>query len=287
LLGVEVFIVFPSWRRAFFSGLILGFGTLVKAQIMFLPGFLLGIYGYQTRAASGFLHRLGAIASMFAIGMALIILPWTARNEILFHNFILVSTNGGMTFLAGNNPEARGDNTPENSLAPLVSFSIADQVAADKRAWALGWNWIVHNPIRFIELIPMKIWRLWAPDGEGEWWYQLGFSHYYKYAVAFRVARVLNQAFYGAMLVGFALAVIRLARGAGDGLPWATLGLSIALYVTMVSVVFSGQSRLHFPVVPWVFTYVGWVLGSWVESRLAMKKGPASVSLDQLTHRIS
>ena len=45
------------------------------------------------------------------MAMLLAILPWTMRNKLVLHHFVLVSTNGGSIFYRANNPKA--DLPPE------------------------------------------------------------------------------------------------------------------------------------------------------------------------------
>lgn len=267
LLGIAVFIGNPSYARGFLTGLAFGFGALVKAQLLLIPGIMWLTYAHITRRVPRLVPRLTVMGALLALGMACVVLPWTARNYAVFHHFILISTNGGETFLSGNNPQARGDYTPDSPLVAAAHFSVADQVAADKRAYALGLNWIRNNPGRFLELIPLKIWRLWAPDGEGEWWYQRGFAGYDTHVVDFRVIRWFNQLYYAFLLLTCAAAVSRMILKQECRPPWSLLGVWLSAYITVISCVFSGQSRFHFPVMPWVMIYAGWMIAHWIDER--------------------
>lgn len=260
LLGIVISIEAETYWRGFVSGLVFGFGTLVKAQMLIVPVIIWVAYIWVARQRLRALSRVTAMGAALALGVACIVLPWTVRNYSVFHQVILVSTNGGRTFLSGNNPEARGDYTPNSPLMAAVRFSVADQVAANERAYALGLAWIRDNPIRFLELIPMKIWRLWAPDGEGEWWYQRGFAGYDQHVFAFRTLRIFNQVYYIGLLALATNAVWQLFRDRKLQSPWAFLGVWLAGYVTIISCIFSGQSRFHFPIMPWVVIYAGWAL---------------------------
>jgi len=41
---------------------------------------------------------------------------------------------------------------------------------------------------------------------------------------------------------------------------WATAPASLSLYFTLISVIFSGQSRFHFALMPFIALYAGWTL---------------------------
>lgn len=254
MLGIVLFVRHRDNWQLFGSALAFGVASLVKAQALLVGPILLALEMFRSRAVLRWLPA-GVVV---VLGVACVILPWSARNYLVLHRFVLISTNGGATFLSGNNPEAQGDFTPESPLFEAAHFSVADQVDADKRAYALAVNWIEANPRRFVELIPLKIWRLWAPDGEGEWWFERGYAGYDAHRLSFRLMRGLNQAYYVALLLAAGAAVWELYASGEARRPGATIGFWLAIYITMVSIVFSGQSRFHFPVMPWVCIYAGW-----------------------------
>jgi hypothetical protein len=245
------------------SGILFGLATLTKAQTLFLPAVLFAAWWLATREPGRFLSYVGKAAVVYA-AMAVVILPWTARNYAVFGEFVLISTNGGGTFLDGNNPSARGDDTEDDPLVKQVPFSVAGQVAADRLATSLALKWIHDNPGRFALLIPQKVWRLWAPDGESEWAYQRGFQHYDDYWILFRVVRGLNQCYYAIFIVLFALSTMYFLRQRQALSRYAGTGYVLAAYFTMISIVFSGQSRFHFPLMPWVAMYAAWTITQWV-----------------------
>jgi hypothetical protein len=42
--------------------------------------------------------------------------------------------------------------------------------------------------------------------------------------------------------------------------PWATAGLGLSLYFSAISVAFSGQSRFHCSLMPFIVIYAAWTL---------------------------
>jgi hypothetical protein len=241
-------------------GITLGLATLVKTQTLLLAPIIVTIAFLKDWTISAAKPAILRAAAIFVLMLA-VVTPWTLRNYSIFGDFILVSTNGGVTLLSGNNPSVVGDYRNDYSEAdPLfkqAGFSTANQVAADKHARRLAQQWILENPGDFIGLIPKKFFRFWGPDGEGEWGYQRGTSWYDQEARWFRLVRVINQTYYFLLLTGFTIAIWRLLRT--PAMPKLYLGMAIAIYFTFVSLVFSGQSRYHFPVMPFVLAYVAWI----------------------------
>jgi len=261
LLGSAVFLIGSerAWRLVG-GGLILGLATLVKTQTIILAPFFallclldgFSLHSFKTAAGRAVLVGLVAL---------LVVLPWSFRNYNVFGSFVLVSTNGGMTLLTGNNPSVVGDYTNNFSESdPLVKearFSVADQVAADKRASALGWKWIREHPGTFLSLIPKKMLRLWGPDGESEWAYQLGTPEYEQQKIWFRSIRYVNQGFYGLVMLAFAyFSIVQLRLCTAN--PRLFLGLLLVGFSSALCIVFSGQSRYHYPAMPFIFLMVSW-----------------------------
>ncbi len=273
-----------SW--ALLSGFMFGVATLTKTQTILLPGFLL--LGVLLAAPSTVaLRKLAVLGCAVYVAAILVIAPWTYRNYIVFDAFIPVSTNGGWTLLTGNNPEATGDYTPNTVLATGITTDPAAQVAMDRLASARAVDWIENNPGHFLALLPRKIFRLWAPDGEAEWLYQSGFANYNAHWIFFRAIRAINQIYYICIMVVAFPSIWQLLRHRRANPPWATAGLSIWIYLSLIALAFSGQSRLHFNVMPMMSIYAAWTAVRAMDTRSIRAQGhglptpgPSSLTAD-------
>jgi hypothetical protein len=280
LLLLAVWIAIRDQRSGslIFSGIVFGVATLTKAQTLFIPAVLFAVWWLASGERGRLLSSIGRAAVVYA-AMAIVILPWTARNYIVFGEFVLISTNGGGTLLSGNNPSANGDYADNDALVKQVPNDVAGQVANDRLATSLAMRWIHDNPVGFAILIPKKIWRLWAPDGESEWAYQAGFKAYDDYWMVFRAVRGLNQLYYSCLLVLFGLSVVYFIRQRHALSRYAGTGYALAAYFTAISIVFSGQSRFHFPLMPWVAMYAAWTITQWARrSERAGGRGAVAIS---------
>ena len=246
-----------------FAGVVAGLATLVKAQMLLLVAplaFLLSLAAWSRPALVVALRQAVLVSALAALTLA----PWVWRNHVVMGAFIPVSTNGGLSLLSGNNPsmsfDLRSDFNDTDPLFQRVNFSVADQVAADGRARAAAWAWIRDNPLTFVALMPKKFVRLWLPDGETEWILQRGYAGYERWQTAFRAVRVANQLYYFALLAGFAWALYRCVRMRDP----ATLVVPLLLlFFSALSLVFSGQSRYHAPLMPFVIGYAAWASVRW------------------------
>jgi hypothetical protein len=112
--------------------------------------------------------------------------------------------------------------------------------------------------------MPQKLVRLWGPDGEGQWAYETGSAAYAAAPRAFLALRLANQAWYWALLALFVAALpvmIRTRRRAGQRLiDWWLLPYGIAAYPSVIAMVFSGQSRFHYPAMPFVAIMAAWLV---------------------------
>lgn len=265
LAGCWLLIVRKGAVRIVLAGLVFGVATLVKAQTLVVVPLIFAIGLFR---APDVLRRIPGIAARFVVLIAfaaLVVAPWTFRNHAVLGAWVPVSTNGGATLITGNNDTARGGFTPEDPVVRnLEARTDLDELAYDKEATRLAKEWIAAHPARFVMLMPMKLARLWGPDGEGQWAYETGSPAYAAAPMAFTALRVANQLWYYALLALFAIALplmVRQRRRAGERLvDWWLLPYGIALYPSAIAMVFSGQSRFHYPVMPFVCMAAAWVV---------------------------
>ena len=260
------------WLHAVIAGVAFGLATLVKTQtILLVPllAFLAFLDDWTIRNAARAVIRAVAVVAIAVV----VVMPWAVRNYHVF-GAPLLSTNGGTSLLASNNPSVAGDYSRDYSdndpLYAQARFSVEDQANADKRARALAIGWIKDHPGQFAGLMPKKVFRLWAPDGEAEWFFQ-DTPFYEQHRVWFRFVRIANQAFYAMTLLLFPFALWKLA--ATRAAPPAYLGVAVVLVITLISMVFSGQSRYHFPAMPFIFAYAAWVITGFAARRAPGRDG--------------
>ncbi len=236
-------------------GVLAGLATLVKTQMLLLAPPLVLLLSLEAWHWQGLVDGLRR-ALLVTLVMLATIAPWSWRNHVEMHAFIPVSSNGGMSLLAGNNPAMTTsllrDYDDSSDLVKQVGFSAADQVAADRRARAAAWQWIRENPATFIGLMPKKLIRLWLPDGESEWALQLGYAGYEAHRTPIRVLRYLNQAYYFLLLGGM---LVALRRWVDWRRPETLVVPLLCVYFSAISMVFSGQSRYHAPLMPFIIAY--------------------------------
>ncbi len=224
----------PSRGRAdatwtFAAGLLAGLATLTRPIMLF---FLLAA------ALWCLLRGRWRTLVLFAAGALLVVLPWTARNVRATGRFVLVASEGGVTFWTGNNALSGG----EGDLAANPAIKKAEiELRRRHPGWTAdqlepvyyreAFDYIRSHPGAWLLLVARKFFYRWVPVGPS---YRLHSARYF-------AASVVAYA----LLLPFALAgVPRLWRTASR--PRA-LGL-LAAAAIVASLVFFPQERFRIPV---------------------------------------
>ncbi|MDR7545145.1 MAG: glycosyltransferase family 39 protein [Armatimonadota bacterium] len=228
----------PRTGTALALGGLLGLTALTRAVFLtFLPLVVLwawGTWGWRSPQA----HRTAATVLGAAVA---VLMPWVARNYMVFHAVIPVQGNGGVVFWAANNPQAdggliwpsqqtwRSGSPPDDGRYGWRALSLAEENRVYVQA---ALRWIRSHPADFGRLVLKKLARLYgfsrAEDGRG-----------------LRVPPVVRIA-HGGVLAAAAAGLVTERRR------WRPLLFVLLLVVfTHLSVaVFSGASRYLLPLVP-------------------------------------
>ncbi len=224
----------PSHPRsvwlALASGLMAGVSILVRpAMLFFLPLAVLWLIA----------RRRGTLAVALVATTILVVTPWTVRNVRTYGRFVLVASEGGVTFWTGNHRLARG----EGDLAANPALKVAELEFRRAHAGLTAEElepfyyrdavaWIAANPGRWLVLIGRKIFFTVVPVGPS---YTLHSTKYW-------AASVISY------LVVLSLAV------AGFRRLWADSHRPIAVMLlgassVLVGLVFFPQERFRIPVI--------------------------------------
>jgi 4-amino-4-deoxy-L-arabinose transferase-like glycosyltransferase len=163
----------------------------------------------------------------------LVIAPWSVRNFLVFDKFVWMSTNGGITLWASNNPLADGgwiEPSPATWLGPdppadLRGWPGLTETENEARFRAEAMNWIRGHPAEFLSLLPRKLIRAWSLNFGNE-------------ARQTSLPAAVSVAYSVFLVMGLAGFVLSLAR-------WRDL---VALYLliivsTLTTLVFYGSTR--------------------------------------------
>ena len=171
----------PSNKLWFLCGILLGLSALVRPNILLVGAalFLWIVLKPTSQSKIQFPRTLSTMSILnpvyLALGAILLILPVTLRNYIKGHDFVLISSQGGMNFYIGNNPKSDGATAifPGGSATWWGSYEDAVQLAERKEGRSLkpseissfwykeGLNFALNQPFQFLKLILKKVALFW------------------------------------------------------------------------------------------------------------------------------
>jgi 4-amino-4-deoxy-L-arabinose transferase-like glycosyltransferase len=212
------------------AGALAGAAALVRpAMLLFLPlavGWLL------------WTRRPRVAIAMLATTLA-VITPWTLRNLGVHDRFVLIASEGGVTFWTGNHPRARGEGdlaaNPELKRAELA-FRAAHPGLSPEALEPLYYRdalgWIAGHPWDWAKLMGRKVFYSVVPTGPS-------------YAVHSARYRAASIAPYLLLLPLAVLGARRLWRSP----TWPVALVLLAGSSILVGLVFFPQERFRMPVI--------------------------------------
>jgi len=148
------------WMLA--AGALYGLAALVR-PLAFGFGFALGLVGlliarFRVRAVLGF------------AGLALVLIPWVARNAYTMGSPVITSTEAGYVLWQGNSPGATGGTRGYVDGADFDNLDIpsgTSEVKIDRIYRQASLRWMTENPDKVAALVPKKLWNMWRPTYAG------------------------------------------------------------------------------------------------------------------------
>jgi hypothetical protein len=216
--------------RAAAAGMICGLAILTRpAMLFFLP----------LAAVWLIIRRRPALAAALVAGALIVVAPWTARNYRVYERFVLVASEGGVTFWTGNHPLARG----EGDLAANPQIKVAE---IEFRARHAGLTAEQLEPLYYREALAYIA-------AHPAWWIGLLGKKLFYTVVPIGPSYTLHSTLYAAtsivsylLLVPFAIFGAR-ARRRGPRRPESLFLLAASAVV--VCLLFFPQERFRIPVI--------------------------------------
>jgi 4-amino-4-deoxy-L-arabinose transferase-like glycosyltransferase len=251
-------------------GLLLGAATLVRGTaLVLLPIFTLT---WLARGAS--LRRAIGHTLAVAVGLAVVLAPWTARNYLRLGYPIVVGTNGINALWVGQSAIATAEQVvPPNPAGRPPSgielrnpeFEVDTARARTREALA----WMIGSPGRVVAMAPAKAYLMYKDDRGAYPWVESGLQ---------RLLRPERRRWLDAAVDGYWLAVLALAlvgtrhfltreRGA------VLLPITVAWFTLMHAVLFFGSARFHHPLLPVLSLLVAAELLAWTGRARAAATG--------------
>jgi hypothetical protein len=141
----------PTWRRGLILGIGLGITTLLRQSI--LPGIAVMVVwllwvGYRRHTL-----RRSLVALTTAMGLLILfIAPFTVRNYLEYHQFLLLNSNAGYAMFSAQNP-MHGVNFQAFEGAPIPPELIGlNEAQFDQELMRRGIGFVLAEPGRYLQL---------------------------------------------------------------------------------------------------------------------------------------
>lgn len=253
VLSLHLFLSAPANSRAIrwgVAGFVLGLGAIARPTLLaFIPLAVVWTY-VRTRRARVASAAAAIIVAATALAPAAAV---TAVNYVSTGQFVLVSSNGGLNFFLGNNP----DYEETVSLRPGTRWTLLNrEPGVNPRTDPAGWSryyygkaaaYIRSDPTGYAALLTKKLILFWNGHEIGR---NISFSHIAEHSPFLAFPLVSFRWLAPLALVGMMLA-------------WrkrAPMGL-LALYLTaqmVATVAFFVCARHRFVVVPALYVFAGY-----------------------------
>lgn len=230
------------------AGAATGYAVLIKPAAIWLivaaiVCLFVALRTPSNRVDAAMWRRFAWPAGAFVAGVALLTLPWIARNWDQIGVGANLSTNGGINVLVGNHAGATGCyHWNAERFDYLWAY---DEVERDRKALEEAADFVLHNPDEALALFPRRFDCTWNSDSAGAYWNQVSAPDPPSDTVYSLLDITSNWYYYGLILLAFI------------GLPgWLSTRpdrLLLVLLVVMTAVYYSfvlGDLRYHQPLLP-------------------------------------
>lgn len=243
------------------SGVLCALATMTRSISLLLPVgivIMLALYYRKQMFTKAAMLRVG----LFFAAMLLTISPWTIRNYVDTGEFVLIDSISGLNLLIGNNEYATGYFTFDvwetegwkAAHQPQYNLPQADNVMRDYAV-----QWILDNPIRFIELTYQRAIAYFTVNTD---WFT---SSYGWHNILFN--KMNFEARYHAFLfICFFLGLL-LIRKKRPELVFMAIAV---LYFIGLSSLFYMSPRYRLPAMPFMLIYCAYAL-YWLASSIKVK----------------
>ena len=230
-----------TWLTRTGSGLCFGAVVLTQPSLMLFPVALLA---YEIIEKQGW-RRVIVHLLPFVIGAAIVVGPWTLRNEQHFGRLVLISTNGGENFYRANNPLATGGYTTRGE----IDLENLDELEASRLGYKYGIEWIVANPSSFLRLSFWKQVLFLGDDSYGA--YETLRRNSNQTTNTYILLKGLSNLFWLGVWTMLLYCIVRISPPV-FWTPGMLLCLMALFYLWGVHSVFESSSKYHLPVLPFL-----------------------------------
>jgi 4-amino-4-deoxy-L-arabinose transferase-like glycosyltransferase len=175
----------PSPLGWLLPGLLLGALALVRPEYLAIS-LPIAVVVFARRGRDGW--RAGLVQALVMLaGLAVVVVPWTIRNEVALGRFVPISTGGGQVLFSGSympsggDPERVGEEVlarhpglakqlPADARLEQILAALAEQRYPDMESDAalarMGrerlWDDVSQQPLEYAGFVAAKLWLIWG-----------------------------------------------------------------------------------------------------------------------------
>lgn len=266
------------------GGFLFALATLVRPQAALIPLVVLWCASGRDADPSDQMRFRRALTSCYVM-IVLVVSLWSIRNFVVFRAPVVVSTNMGDNLLIGNHEGATGGYTNPNDAG--VDLSGLGEIEREKTSRKAALDYMTSHPWRTVKLWPAKLWETFGQGSDGRFASDGPYWSFQKVAgqltvpgagvdkAQFLAVRKYANWYHGALMLLFVVSVpalIFLRRRVEPEVNFPALGVAMVAYAAFVSVLFFGNSRFAFAVIPFITMYAGALLVVVWQSLLPQKE---------------
>ena len=145
----------PDWRWALLFGVVIGTSAMVRGEAltwMLFP--VVALWGTVSRV------ELAKRVGLVVLAAVVVMTPWTIRNAVEFGEFLPVGANAGRTLWSGHHANATGSQTyptPADYERLGIDRDTVTEIEISDAFRDDGIEFLLNNPLRELELIPLKL----------------------------------------------------------------------------------------------------------------------------------
>jgi 4-amino-4-deoxy-L-arabinose transferase-like glycosyltransferase len=151
----------PTFRRGLAAAALIGLGALTRPTILVL---LLPLAWIAWRSRAGVWRTILLVVTTLAV-----VAPWTIRNAVVLHHFVMTRSGTGLVFWLGNNPYSTGSAMDANgrpvlySLPPAVQTQLknADELTRDGLLRHAAMDYIRAHPAAAVGRVVQRLGYFW------------------------------------------------------------------------------------------------------------------------------
>lgn len=229
----------PNNHLLVWLGLISGLATLARSPILFLVPIILFLF---------YKKRLWMKGVLFLAILALVFVPWTARNYLVYQKIMPFGAGGSFNFWIGNYQGSNGEQEPQKiHFDYMQSHNVNELQDESIRQFK---NYIIHYPAEFVKLSLLRANKYFSVSRPmGFWFYQQGIG---------KLLMVFSSALASIFLFIFGLA--GMIRAFKEKKPVLNYLLAFAIVTPLIIFITVVETRYRFQIYPLLAIFAGYFL---------------------------